>query len=145
MSATITLLVSQGTHKGKEFRFHGPTQCLIGRSSVCDIRFPNDEQHRQVSRVHCVLEIDPPCISIRDRGSRNGTFVNGQPIGQRYPGLSPEDAAEVYYPEYPLADGDEIRVADTVFRVSMAAAEGEAEEEHYSESGEQRMMAGACP
>ncbi|KYC36281.1 hypothetical protein WA1_52005 [Scytonema hofmannii PCC 7110] len=37
------------------------------------------------SRYHCLLDINPPDIRVRDFGSRNGTYVNGKKIGQRQP------------------------------------------------------------
>jgi len=30
-----------------------------------------------------LLDINPPDIRVRDFGSKNGTFVNGEKIGQR--------------------------------------------------------------
>ena len=38
----------------------------------------------QVSRHHCLLEIHPPTVRVRDLGSTNGTFVNGEKIGPQY-------------------------------------------------------------
>ena len=52
---------------------------------------------RTVSRLHAVLEAFPAGWSLRDMGSRNGTFVNGQKL----PG------------ERVLAPGDEIRIGRT--------------------------------
>jgi pSer/pThr/pTyr-binding forkhead associated (FHA) protein len=79
-----------------------------------------------VSRRHCLLEIDPPSVRVRDIGSRNGTFINGEMIGQR-----PEEEAEgvggPIFPERELTNGDELRVGDTVFRVSINADGGAAE------------------
>jgi pSer/pThr/pTyr-binding forkhead associated (FHA) protein len=52
---------------------------------------------RTVSRLHAVLEAFPAGWSLRDMGSRNGTFVNGQKL----PG------------ERVLAPGDEVRIGRT--------------------------------
>ncbi|MCG0283697.1 FHA domain-containing protein [Streptomyces sp. PSAA01] len=54
---------------------------------------------------------------MRDFGSLNGTYVNGEEIGQRRRGLTLEEAAADSYPEHDLKDGDRIRLGDTVFRV----------------------------
>lgn len=52
---------------------------------------------RTVSRLHAVLEAFPAGWSLRDMGSRNGTFVNGQKLsGERV-----------------LAPGDEVRIGRT--------------------------------
>ena len=52
---------------------------------------------RTVSRLHAVLEAFPAGWSLRDMGSRNGTFVNGQKLlGERV-----------------LGPGDEIRIGKT--------------------------------
>jgi hypothetical protein len=48
----------------------------LGRVSSCDIVL-NDAE---VSRNHALLRIDRDTVSIRDLGSRNGTFVNGQQV-----------------------------------------------------------------
>jgi DNA-binding NarL/FixJ family response regulator len=33
-----------------------------------------------VSRRHCLVDVDPPEVRVTDLGSRNGTYVNGQRI-----------------------------------------------------------------
>lgn len=49
---------------------------LIGREQDCQLR-PNSEL---VSRHHCVFSTDEFGLRVRDLGSTNGTFVNGQRI-----------------------------------------------------------------
>lgn len=63
----------------------------IGLSPSNDLPLPFD---RTVSRVHAVLELVAARWCVRDLGSRNGTFVNGERI----------------WGERPLRSGDEIRV-----------------------------------
>ncbi|MDQ3896936.1 MAG: FHA domain-containing protein [Actinomycetota bacterium] len=49
---------------------------------------------RTVSRLHAVLEVFPAGWSLRDMGSRNGTFVNGQKLaGERV--LGPGDEVRI--------------------------------------------------
>jgi pSer/pThr/pTyr-binding forkhead associated (FHA) protein len=119
MSATITLAVTEGFLQGKEFVFEGPGRHVLGRAECCNPRLPNDLLHYNVSRFHCLIDICPPHVWVRDMGSRNGTFVNGENIGQRKYGLSAEEAAHQHFPERLLRDGDELRVGDTVFRVEV--------------------------
>lgn len=117
--ATITLTVVKGHLDPSEYVFDARTTCVLGRSADCSPRLPNDEHHRTVSRHHCLIDINPPDIRVRDFGSLNGTYVNGEKIGQRRAGLTPAEAAGDSYPEHDLADGDEIRIGETVLRVGI--------------------------
>jgi eukaryotic-like serine/threonine-protein kinase len=116
-AATVTLEVVQGALRGREFSFTERGTCVIGRAGDCSPRLPDDEHHRTVSRHHCLLDINPPDIRIRDFGSKNGTFVNGDKIGQRPPHLEPGQAAALQFPERDLAHGDEIKIGQTVLQV----------------------------
>jgi pSer/pThr/pTyr-binding forkhead associated (FHA) protein len=71
-----------------------------------------------------LLEIDPPDIRVRDLGSRNGTFVNGESIGQRSEVESPDEIDPRAFPERGLHDGDELKVGHTVFRVQITEPKG---------------------
>ncbi len=71
----VKLKVLRGPHTGKEIPLRG-SKFLIGRSEDCDLR-PNSDM---ISRHHCVIVVDGSYIEIRDFGSKNGTFVNGQRI-----------------------------------------------------------------
>ncbi|HYC51184.1 MAG TPA: FHA domain-containing protein [Gemmatimonadaceae bacterium] len=51
----------------------------IGRSPECNVRIP-PEQGASVSRVHAEIAINDGGVVVRDAGSRNGTFVNGNRI-----------------------------------------------------------------
>jgi serine/threonine-protein kinase len=118
MPARVSLTVTAGPQTGQQFVFDERAVCIIGRASDCRPRVPDREQ-RRVSRHHCLLDVNPPDVRIRDFGSLNGTFVNGQKIGQRQKGTLPEHAHRDSFPEHDLKDGDEIRLGDTVFRVSI--------------------------
>jgi serine/threonine protein kinase len=119
MPAKVTLTVTQGSLTGQQFVFEERTTGIIGRSRDCHLRLPNDENHLTISRYHCLLDINPPDIRVRDFGSKNGTCVNGQKIGQRQPNQTPEEGAKLNLPEYDLQEGDEIQLGNTVFRVSV--------------------------
>lgn len=64
---------------------------VVGRDDACQVAFPHDPE---VSRRHAVIEQLPVGWSVRDLGSRNGTFVGGQRLLH----------------SRPLEDRDEIRV-----------------------------------
>ena len=119
MPAKITVKITQGALSGREFVFGETTCCIIGRASDCSPQLPMDEAHRTVSRHHCLLDINPPDIRVRDFGSLNGTYVNGKKIGQREKCMSPEEGAKMSFPEYDLKHGDEIQVGDTLFHVAV--------------------------
>ncbi|GIF63837.1 hypothetical protein Ais01nite_18720 [Asanoa ishikariensis] len=68
----------------------------LGSADSNDLAVPTD---RRLSRLHAVFERYPAGWSVRDLGSRNGTFVNGQRV----------------WHERVLADGDEIRAGGSRF------------------------------
>jgi pSer/pThr/pTyr-binding forkhead associated (FHA) protein len=106
--------------------FVEPATCLIGRSRDCTICLPQELGHLDVSGHHCVLEIVPPALRVRDLGSLNGTHVNGKKIGQRVTSRVNRDMDASHPPPVALLDGDEIRLGEhTVFRVGVYTAEGE--------------------
>jgi len=120
MTSKVTLTITGGNLKGQEFTFDTRTTCIIGRAKDCYPKIPDDEKHRTISRYHCLLDINPPDIRVRDFGSKNGTFVNGKKIGQREAHQTPEEAAQIQFPEYDLQGGDEFTLSDTSFRVAVA-------------------------
>ena len=68
MPAKITLRITQGKLTGQEIVFDDRTTCIMGRASDCSPRLPDDEEHRTIGRHHCLLDINPPDIRIRDFG-----------------------------------------------------------------------------
>jgi adenylate cyclase len=69
------------------------TGLVFGRSSGCDIHFT---AHREISQRHFEITYRHPDFVLRDLGSTNGTFVNGE---------------QITVTEHLLLDGDLIRVA----------------------------------
>jgi pSer/pThr/pTyr-binding forkhead associated (FHA) protein len=70
---------------------------LIGREEDCHLRPGND----LVSRHHCVFKMDAFTVRVRDLGSTNGTFVNGERLRG----------------EVMLNTGDKVRVGTLEFEV----------------------------
>ena len=85
------IIVYEGELEGQRWVID-QTQVTIGRGSDCDIVLPD----RQVSRFHAQIERENGGFLIRDLGSKNGTYVNGQEVRDR---------------PYGLKDGDEIQIA----------------------------------
>ncbi|WP_445631656.1 protein kinase domain-containing protein [Nostoc sp. DSM 114167] len=119
MPAKIILTVIQGQLLGQQYIFDCRSSCIIGRSSDCNPQLPDDRNHRGISRYHCLLDINPPDIRVRDFGSKNGTYINGKNIGQRQRNQTAEEAVKCHFPEYDLRTGDEINLGHTVFKVSI--------------------------
>ena len=117
MPASVVLRIKNGKLAGKAFEFNGPCRCLIGRARDCEIRLPADPEFLTVSRHHCLLDIDPPAICVRDSGSRNGTFVNGMQIGRPATWHLPTEVMTKPCFEYDLSEGDELAIGGTVFEV----------------------------
>jgi len=119
MTEKITFTFTSGTLKGQKREFTQPGKFVLGRSSDCDIQLPTTLEFMGISRHHCVLDIDPPAIQVRDLGSRNGTYVNGENIGPRqggdFPGASKEASRHI------LKEGDELRIGSTTMRVEVSA------------------------
>ncbi len=74
----ITLRVTAGPLNGQVFSFEGHDVFLVGRSTKAHCRLPEDDPY--FSRVHFLIEVNPPRLRLMDMGSRNGTFVNGSKV-----------------------------------------------------------------
>jgi pSer/pThr/pTyr-binding forkhead associated (FHA) protein len=121
MAAHITLTIANGPFEGTEYAFDETCRCVIGRANDCVIQMPTDFLHAEVSRHHCLLEIDPPTVRVRDLDSLNGTFVNGDKIGQRLDRRCNPDGSARALPPRGLKDGDELGVGGLIFRVGVTA------------------------
>jgi pSer/pThr/pTyr-binding forkhead associated (FHA) protein len=114
MVAQITLTATTGGLTGEQFILPCQAHCLVGRSRHCLLQLPLHDL--LASRQHCLLAVDAPCIGVVDLGSLNGTFVNGQRIGQRQLTEFLKDEPSVHW----LVDGDELKVGQTIFRVQVS-------------------------
>lgn len=75
----IKLKVLEGKNAGREIAVAGQ-KFFIGRAEDCQLRPGSD----MISRHHCVLLVEDGSLSVRDFGSKNGTFVNEERvIGER--------------------------------------------------------------
>jgi pSer/pThr/pTyr-binding forkhead associated (FHA) protein len=145
MDSNVTLHFTRGPLTGRTFIFTEPTSCSIGRSRDCTICLPQELGHLDVSRHHCVLEIVPPALRVRDLGSLNGTFVNDKKVGQRITLQVNQDRDASHPSPVALIDGDEIRLGEhTAFRVCIFTGGGEeSDQTTRRSSGELRFEASA--
>jgi eukaryotic-like serine/threonine-protein kinase len=102
----ILLTVIAGPHKGLEFAFDRHDTFLVGRSRHAHFQLPAKDKY--FSRVHFMLELNPPQVRLIDMGSHNGTYVNGEKV------LTAD-----------LRDGDQIRAGHTILRVQVERAGAE--------------------
>jgi hypothetical protein len=89
---------------------------LIGREQDCHLR-PNSDL---VSRHHCVFTLDDFALRLRDLGSTNGTFVNGQRI-QGQVVLKPGDHVSVGKLSFEIVVKEAARLAAPVAANATAA------------------------
>src|SRR5262245_57703326 len=124
MNTRLTLHVIGGRLNGSQYVLEAPSVCKIGRADECELRLPASWEYMDVSRRHCLIEVRPTGARVRDLGSRNGTYLNGEGIGRR----TQREIFEVSTPEtppYELRHGDELRVGATVFRVGISGADAD--------------------
>ena len=117
-SPEVKLQVTSGPLRGNEYVFNRPSACMIGRAQDCDIQVSSENEDREVSRHHCLLEFIPPTVRLCDLGSTNGTFVNGERVGPRGPNAR-DELSQVGPFEVELKNGDEVRLGKTILRVSV--------------------------
>lgn len=102
----VTLTAIAGPHQGQSYTFDQHDIFLVGRSGKAHFRLPRKDMY--FSRIHFMVEVNPPRVALLDMGSRNGTRVNGQRI----------ESAN-------LKHGDEIQAGHTVLRVAVASPEAD--------------------
>jgi serine/threonine-protein kinase len=94
----IRLEVVEGPHQGKSFGFSRHDNFVVGRHSSAHFRLPQKDMY--FSRIHFMIEVNPPYCFLMDMGSTNGTHVNGKRVSKVY-----------------LTDGDRIQAGHTVMQV----------------------------
>ncbi len=88
----VKLVMFSTDGEKREFQLDKP-RTVIGRKNNCDLRIPLPS----VSRQHCEVLFDETPgargLSLRDLGSSNGTFLNGEPVVEI--SLSPGDQISI--------------------------------------------------
>lgn len=112
------IYILEGKEAGRHYRLGNEPFVFLGRSVTNQI--PIDD--REVSRVHCRIEVTPSGCQLHDLASGNGTYVNDKRCKERE-----------------LEDGDLIRLGKTVLTVLIESKEEKQDWEEYCgspESGE---------
>lgn len=103
----IVLTVIAGPHIGQTYSFDRHEHFLVGRAKLAHFRLP--EKDPFFSRLHFMIEVNPPACRLLDMKSTNGTLVNGKAV----------DSAD-------LRHGDLIQAGDTILRVTIGSDAGDA-------------------
>jgi two-component system, NtrC family, sensor kinase len=104
--AKATLLVIRGADQGTRFQI-GSKPVGLGRGVRNEIRIVDTE----VSRQHAEIRFDDGHFVLKDRGSANGTLVNGTPVRMKE-----------------LRDGDQLQLGRTVLLFQHSLQDDESEE-----------------
>jgi len=95
----LKLRVVEGKNAGQDIPVPGK-KFFIGRAEDCHLRPGSD----MVSRHHCVLMVEESYVALRDFGSKNGTYVNGERVSG----------------EIELKAGDRLKVGPLEFELQVA-------------------------
>ncbi len=101
----VRLKVLDGPHQGEEIAILTDL-FVIGRGEECHLRPQSD----LISRRHCALVVNERGVTLREFGSKNGTFVDGVRVNG----------------ERPLKSGDRLRVGQLEFELLIRGSEGDA-------------------
>ena len=97
----VQLKVIGGKQDGQLISINRP-KFMIGRADDCQLKSKNE----LISRYHCVLLTEEGYVGVRDLGSRNGVFVNGEKIDE----------------ETELRNADRLMIGPLEFEVVIAVA-----------------------
>ena len=97
----VELKVLGGSRSGQIIPITIP-QFMIGRAEDCHLK-PRSEL---ISRYHCAILSEPAYVAVRDLGSKNGVYVNGERIGV----------------EQELKNGDRLAIGPLEFEVVIIVA-----------------------
>jgi pSer/pThr/pTyr-binding forkhead associated (FHA) protein len=120
MGPKLVLTVKNGKLAGKQFEFENRQKVVIGRGNDCKINLADDVEFLCVSRHHCLIDVAPPAVRVRDLCSRNGTHLNEMQIGRPSAWHLSNGVAAVPCWDYDLRNGDELRVGGTIFQVGIS-------------------------
>jgi diguanylate cyclase (GGDEF)-like protein len=121
------LVIFIGKDSGRRHKIHQGIM-TIGRSPQADIIIDDD----RVSRIHCIIEWSGDTITLEDKGSTNGTYVDSRRVNRAplHPGTPLQIGRSVMKIEY--KDEVEIRSEDSLLRsASFDALTGIFNRQHF--------------
>ena len=124
----LYLVIFIGKDSGKRHKLK-PGIITIGRSPQADITIDDE----RISRIHCAIKWSEGNISVEDKGSRNGTYVDSRKISHSVlpPGVSLQLGHSVMKIEY--KDKAEIQYEQSlIHRVSTDALTGIFNRQHFT-------------
>jgi pSer/pThr/pTyr-binding forkhead associated (FHA) protein len=74
----INLEVKAGPHQGQVFEFNERANFIVGRSERANFRLAVKDN--SISRLHFMIEMNPPQCRLTDMEITNGTRVNGRKV-----------------------------------------------------------------
>jgi eukaryotic-like serine/threonine-protein kinase len=74
----VELKVISGPHEGQTFLFDGHDTFLVGRGPQAHFRLPKRDNF--FSRLHFMIEVNPPFCRLTDLESTNGTMINQERV-----------------------------------------------------------------
>ncbi|MDR2438332.1 MAG: FHA domain-containing protein [Planctomycetaceae bacterium] len=95
----VQLVVAGGSKAGQVIPITGP-KFIIGRADDCHLK-PRSEL---ISRYHCAVISEDGYVAIRDLGSKNGVYLNGERVSM----------------EHELKNGDKLSIGPLEFFVHLA-------------------------
>ena len=97
----VQLVVAGGSKAGQVIPIAGP-KFIIGRADDCHLK-PRSEL---ISRYHCAIISEEGYVAVRDLGSKNGVYLNGERVSM----------------EHELKNGDKLSVGPLEFFVHLSVA-----------------------
>ena len=108
----VKLIVRGGKNEGAVITVNKP-QFVIGRLPECNLRI----ESKALSRRHAQIDVKDGAVTVKDLGSTNGTFVDGQKITE----------------EVELKNGQILRIGplETQVQISAEINKNDIKEHHY--------------
>ncbi|MCP4155675.1 MAG: GGDEF domain-containing protein [bacterium] len=111
LEINFTIIHGEDVDFGKHYHFTN-NSIIIGRDTGCAIRLKDEKISKNHCRIDIVRDLDVEHVMIKDLGSTNGTYINGEIVQQAI-----------------LKSGDKITIGDTVLRLGY---HDELEEEYHA-------------
>jgi serine/threonine-protein kinase len=120
----LVLDIVEGPAAGRSFRLTGHTTFTIGRLPGLNVSLPDDPY---LSRMHCLIEFNPPAARVVDLESKSGTRVNGTRVTKA-----------------DLKTGDRVKAGATVLLIRLPAGAADTVSGPDQETGDFQLDSRLC-